>query len=183
MDESTGGTEVAAKDLRIKVVPSSTEVTAQDLAEIDRLCVDEGQPSLAELLLAEGNHYLWRPERLAPDRAVLMAAMACEIRIKTALRELSDPSAHAWVELVLDNPAEVSVSASNLWHKAMKAATGRSLSDEDKALFKLVERLITKRNHIVHRGLHVEPTEARDLVNAAGAAFDWLRTVNHGSDG
>ena len=135
-----------------RVIPSSTEVKKEDLDEISRLCVEHGTPSLAELLLAEGRHYIWKPERLAPDRAILMAAIACELAVKTALGELADPDDLVWVDLILDNPRDISVAAVNLWNKAMKAATGHSLSVENGALLqKRLETLISKRNGIVHR--------------------------------
>jgi hypothetical protein len=178
LDESTGGVLVTANSMSIRVVSPTTAVTALDLSHIGQLCVDEGRPSLAELLLAEGNHYLWRPERLAPDRAVLMAAMACELAIKTTLRESAGSSEELWVELVIENPRDVSVSAVNLWNKAMKAATGHSLHEENRALFKRLQFLIERRNAIVHKGFNVPKEEAKDLVGAATEAFDWLRTID-----
>lgn len=178
IDDSTGGTEIGGS-ASFRVIPRSTEVTGQDLVEISRLCVEDSRPSLAELLLAEGGHYLWRPERLAADRAVLMAAIACELAIKSALREFADPSDLLWVDLVVNNPRDISVAAANLWHQAMKAATGRSLSEEDGALYKRLGRLISKRNGIVHRDERVDAAGARNLVGAAVEAFAWLRTIDH----
>ncbi len=67
VDDGTGGKEVGAKPLSIRrhsVVDRSQR--PEDLDEISRLCVEDGGPSLAELLLAEAGHYLWKPERLAP---------------------------------------------------------------------------------------------------------------------
>jgi hypothetical protein len=112
-----------------------------------------------------------------------MAAMACELLIKTALRELSDPKDRLWVDLIINNPRDVSVTAANLWHQAMKAATGHSLSEENGALFERLDRLISRRNGVVHRGLNVDSTEAKDLVGAAVEAFDWLRAIDRGGDG
>jgi hypothetical protein len=178
LDDSTGGTEVGAKALSMRVIPPSTELSKSDLDEISRLCVVDGRPSLPELLLAEGRHFLWRSERLAPDRAVLMAAIACELTIKTALRELADPEDQLWVDLVIKNPTDVSVAAANLWNQAMKAATGHSLSVENGGLYRRLEKLIAKRNGIVHRDEHVTADDAKDLVGAAVEAFDWLRTIH-----
>ncbi len=182
LDDSTGGTELNPPTLPIRVVPLSSAVSSENFAELGRLCVDQGRPTLPDLLLAEGRHHLWRHERLAPDRAVLMAAMACELAIRTALRELSDPADLLWVDLVVKNPRDVSVTAANLWHQAMKAATGRSLSEDDSALFRRLEKLIKRRNGIVHSGESVNLSEATDLVGAAVEAFDWLRTIDHGRD-
>jgi len=165
LDDSTGGVLVNANPISIRVVGSSTAVTDQDLIEIGQLCVDEERPSLAELLLAEGNHYLWRPERLAPDRAVLMAAMACELAIKTTLREVTGRNANR------------TVSAINLWDQALKEATGHSLSDGDNAVFQRLGRLISRRNRIVHQGYNIQLAEAKDLVSAAVEAFAWLRST------
>lgn len=121
---------------RINIVASKAIVTSDDVHTLGRLVERHGRPGLPELLLAEGRHFLFRQERLAPDRAVVLAAMALEIQVRTALRDRTSGQAHDLLELVLNNPRDWSLAAAALWDKALEAAFGRSLRREEGATYK-----------------------------------------------
>ena len=82
------------------------------------------------------------------------------------------------VDIILDSPRDVSVAAGQLLDKPMRAATGRSLRDDDKPLFVAVtETLFPLRNKVAHRGFSPAITEAREAVTRAEVLFHWLATV------
>lgn len=130
--------------------------------------------SVAETFLADAE-YLMRWHTPDPIRAILMAAIACEIKAKANLRERSEPGQDALLDFILGNWREVNVTAANgLFHELIIKAQGRSLKHDDPELFKKINRLFTVRNDIAHQGVQPEIEEARDLVGAARGAFNWL---------
>jgi hypothetical protein len=163
----------------LRVLPEDAPLSSEALQHLGERA-ETGPPELAYLLLAEARHYLWTTHTLAPDRAILVAAMACEIRVKAVLRENAEPTARALVDIILSNPRDVSVAAINLFHKTMHATVGRSLHDERKPLFAKVQSLFETRNKIVHSGTVTDFEQAEPLVAAAVEAFEWLDSV-HGS--
>jgi hypothetical protein len=137
----------------------------------------EGPPSLASSLLADAAYYGWDAEPPDSNRAILIAAIACEVRVKDALRSGVDGVSAGLVDLLLDNPRDWSLAAAALWHKPLGIVYGRSLSDDDSGLFKEVERLFTRRNRIAHHGDMFDEAAAKESVRAASKAFAWLRGV------
>jgi hypothetical protein len=81
---------------------------------------------IAETLLADALYFIGlRP----PDcqRAVLIAAIACEVKVKDILREKVPPERRPLLDLLLENPRDWSIAALALFDKATDAALGRSL--------------------------------------------------------
>jgi hypothetical protein len=140
--------------------------------------VTEGKtPSLPEILLADAAYYAVYAAPTDLPRALLSAAVACEVKIKFTLRELVRPDGELLLELLLSNPRDYSMAAASLLDKAAKAVTGRSLREEDPKLFKRVEALFSRRNALAHRGQLPSEESALDSVRAAGEAFRWLRSL------
>jgi hypothetical protein len=111
------------------------------------------------------------------QRAVLLAAIACELKVKETLREHALPSAKAMVEVLISSPRDFSMSAASLFDKPMKAAVGQSLREEDKELHKAIAQkdgLFPNRNAIAHSGTVVDPQVVKKNVQAAREVFDWL---------
>jgi hypothetical protein len=161
----------------IRILPGESFLTRDDVTEIAALTETSGGPDLGELLLAEARHFLWRTERLAPDRAVVLAAMASELSVKRLLREGTAGSVGEMVTLLLENPRDWSMAAIALWDKAMAAAFGHSLRTERPDLYKSLDRLFQRRNRIVHRGEATDVQAAWTLVGAAVDAALWLDAV------
>jgi hypothetical protein len=138
------------------------------------------EPPLAETLLADAEHLAWAGgEPADPLRAVLMAAIACEVKVKAVLRQGIDPAREPLLDFILDNPREITLTAvDGLFNKLMLTAHGRSLRTDDKDLFKKVIRLFEVRNALAHRGERPDAEEFRDLVRAARQAFNWLDTIH-----
>jgi hypothetical protein len=131
-------------------------------------------------LLADARQFV--PARLSDigvlrplvQQAILVAAVAVEVKTKATLRRVTSADKAALVDLILDNPRDVSVAAVNLLHRTMEASIGRSLQKDDPALFRAADRLFIVRNGIAHRGEAPTGEEARELVDAAVRIFDWL---------
>jgi len=152
-----------------------SDVNQEAIAE--RLSWGEKE-ALAKRLLADARILAW-PAR-SPDyrQAVLIAAIACEVKIKSTLTSLATDDQLALVELVLNSPRDVSVAAAALHDKALKAVCGRSLREDDKDLHRAVERLFQDRNKIAHRGgADLDEGTLRDHVRTADRVFGYLDQV------
>ena len=111
-----------------------------DLASL--LANDERIP-LPELSLADAGYFARRLRPAEVQRAVVLAAVAVELKVKAVLRARAvGESAKQFVEIIIENPFDVSVAVKDLFHKTMKATIGRSLSDESPELFKAIGNLI-----------------------------------------
>jgi hypothetical protein len=110
-------------------------------------------------------------------RAILLAAIAAEVKIKATLELKTPPDRKPLVDIILKSFREVEVAIGELPHKTMKAAVGRSLHEDDPQLFTAVKLLFTHRNHVAHRGEPPELKDARADVVAAAKLFDWLDSL------
>lgn len=103
------------------------------------------------------------------------AAIACEVKIKTFLREHSNAEQAALVELLLENPRDWSLAAAALFDKPLKIVGGRSLKDEDdKSLWKGVIDLFERRNALAHRGKIPTQAQALACLSTSRKVFGWL---------
>jgi hypothetical protein len=139
-------------------------------------CLGEGRKARsADLLLADsrealagtGSENALAASRRDVRRAVLLAAIASEVKIKDTLREKTPAYRRELVDVVLKGWREVDIAIAELPHKAMRAAVGRSLHEEDPKLFDAVTKLFTLRNRIAHYGKEPTLSEARAAVAAA----------------
>jgi hypothetical protein len=162
--------------LRIAILPKEPLLSASAFRALASKA-ESGPPSVAELLLAEAQHYLWNPAKPAPDRAILIAAIALETRVKKVLRECAPVDRRELVEALIGNPRDYSMALVELFHTVMHGAVGRSLNEESPDTFKQVRKLVEARNGIVHRGETKTAEEARGFVDAAVSAFGWLDAI------
>lgn len=144
---------------------------AQAEALLARLAASD-EPKLWESFLADADS--------ASDvtHGVLLAAVACEVAIKTHLSESATDEQSKLVDLLLSRPRDFSMAAASLWDKPSSAVLGRSLREEDPALYARVDRLFEDRNRIAHKalaGLRAEQ-ELRNEIAAAREAVDWLQS-------
>lgn len=148
-----------------------------DLADIIEHVRQDDDAPVAETLLADAEHYaLHRVHDLR--RAVLMAAIACEVKVKTVLREKATAAQRSLLDFALDSPREITVTAADgLFDKLMLATVGRSLRQDDRELFRDIQLLYTVRNRIAHRGAMPEEAETGRVVRAARRCFVWLDEI------
>jgi hypothetical protein len=99
-------------------------MASPDLEDIIEPVRQGEEAPIAETLLADAEHYaLYRVHDLR--RAVLMAAIACEVKAKAALREQATEAQRSLLDFALDSPREITVTAADgLFDKLMLATTG-----------------------------------------------------------
>lgn len=134
-------------------------------------------PSLPEVLLADAKYLSSIAEPRQPREAVLVAAIACEVGIRDALRAACGREAQAVLEFALTNPRDVSVQTAALFDKAALAVIRRSLRLEDPDAYKAVLQLFTDRNGVAHRGETPPAEKVRADVKAADRALDWASSL------
>ena len=132
------------------------------------------QPPVAETLLADAEYYIGHKVR-DYRRAILMAAIACEVKVKAVLRQRATDAQRPLLDFALDNPREITITAADgLFDKLMLATLNHSLRKEDKQLFNDVQSLYRTRNAIAHHGRMPNEAEAGRVVRAARRCFIWL---------
>jgi len=163
-----------------RVTPEKEVIGLTNLREIGTWLCEKRALPVAETMLADAVHLAGNHP---PDlqRAILLAAIACEVKVKEALRTKAAMGIRPAIELLIQNPRDFSMPVAGFFDKAMAAATGRSLRTDNQALYKRVDRLFQIRNRIAHSGCP-PPPEAADLINAAVQAFHWLDAVPHATD-
>src|SRR5207244_2004816 len=103
-------------------------------------------------LLADARFYAWHASQPNPRIAVLLAAIATEVRIKAFLTSSATPEQAPLVNLILSSPQDVSLAAVSLFDKGLLAVCGRSLRADDPAGYKALIGLFEARNKLAHRG-------------------------------
>jgi hypothetical protein len=159
----------------IQRIADEAILNSQSLGPILKRVEVGEEPSLASSCLADA-WFLNSHSSDAP-RVVLTAAIACELRVKQALRDLAKPDAADLVDVLLENPRDHSMAAATLFHKPMAAVAGVSLREADRELWKRVSRVFEIRNDIAHRGYTPTAEEALESLQTATQAFRWLNTL------
>jgi hypothetical protein len=134
------------------------------------------EPDLADTFLndAEYTTYMFANPNLR--QAVLLAAVACEIKIKDTITTLASPEQRSLVNLLLENPRDWTMAAAALFDKGMEAVCGKSLRTENLDLYKEIDLLFRDRNNIAHKGgARVSPDDILiKHISSAKSAFEWL---------
>ena len=167
------------------VLQSFGEDAALGRDSLDKIVgrLDQEQTVLeADVLLADARHTLIGPQpestitasRRDVRRCVLLAAIASEMKIRETLREKTPPQRKELVAVILKNWREIDIAIAQLPHKAMKAALGRSLHEEQPDLFDKVQKLFVTRNKVAHRGEAPTLAEAQEAVQTASRLSAWL---------
>jgi len=162
----------AAEEAMGAPLPEPVVVLGHSLGEFSALVAG------GALRLADALFFVRRTGPVELQRAVLLAAIATELKVKEILRS-APPKKAALVEIIIGRDAPVAVAA--LFDKTLSAAIGHSLLDEQKDLFKRVWRLFELRNQIAHSGAVPDLESARDLVRAAREASEWLDSIKPGN--
>jgi hypothetical protein len=161
-------------DMSVNVVNPGTEWSAETVGDLCALAESGEDPTLADTLLADARFLAKAAEPRDPSRALLIAAIACEVKIKAVLTSLASDEQAPLTELLLSNPRDWSMAASALFHKPLRIIGGESLKDHDPELWKRIEKLFQRRNALAHRGVVPSDDEALDGVRAAADVFPWL---------
>jgi hypothetical protein len=158
---------------QIAIMPAHGDAVRRVTLEHAFAQVTKGvDPPLAETLLADAAYHAWHQEPPHPSQAVLVAAIASEIKVKTDIRTRCKPEQEALIRYLLDERR--ATGARPLFHEIIRRSQGRSLLESDALLFDRIRRLFERRNQIAHSGVVPPADEAGELVRAARAAFRWL---------
>jgi hypothetical protein len=129
-----------------------------------------------ESLLAEAQWALWPGNPYDTKRAVLLAAIALEVKAPQTLRALAEGTTRHLLDVVLARFDETSVSVYFQLTDVAEAINGESLKGHDGKLAKNVRELYKLRNEVAHRGETPSEDDARKAVAAAEDAFEWLNS-------
>jgi hypothetical protein len=171
---------------------------AANLGDIEAAAAEtqrSSDPAPEDLLLADARHAssllavtaMWKYQRRDTARVVLLSAIASEVRVKRALRENAPREFLDLLDVVLDNPRDVTIAAAQLLDKPMQAAIGISLRGADKQLFRDVTKLFELRNRVAHYAYKPTLTEAQGSLETAVRLSGWLGSLegpgalNHGA--
>lgn len=148
----------------------SSALSPADMVDIfEKVRRDEESP-IAEGLLIDSQHFAWHTKPPDAQRAVLTAAIACEVKVKTSLREATSQDRQPLLDLLLSGRRPVK----DFFGGISAASLGVSMAEDEPSLFQDVDRLFMTRNAIAHRGEKISPQVATELVGAATRAFKWV---------
>jgi len=175
--DSSSGSRISigyGDPLRMGVWPCSKDAISMDVHESAvRSTEVEATLGVPEVLLADAMYLVWTAAVPQYREALLLAAMAAEVKIKQSLELACPESARPLLEFALHNPRDVSMQAAGLFDKAAKATVGRSLREENQRLYKDVVRLFENRNAVAHRAHKVEPESVKADIRASQEAIMW----------
>lgn len=139
LDEGVRLPNPAVVSKRIRVVDPRSALGIESLrAFADRAVAGEEVP-LAEALLADALYFQWEHFPQAAAVSVLLAAIACEVKVKEVLRATAGNKL-ALVEVLLGHPRDYSMAARSLFSDAMegcsKLATRSRIAESSYRLLK-----------------------------------------------
>lgn len=129
------------------------------------------EPGIPESLLADAWHLSDAEAANDHDRAILVAATACEVKVKQCISEKVPPSGRAMAKMILSRRSNLR----ELVDEVLLATLGVSLKKENIELFRQVESLTIQRNAIVHGGRQSLQAKQPPMPAQVGSSlFEWL---------
>ena len=126
-----------------------------DQAELDSFIplLNDYRPELpvGESLLADALYFL-ASDPPDPQRAVITAAIGCEVKVKQTIRSKAPAVLIKLIDLILDSPRDWSLAAIALFDRGAEAGLRLILGRTIGELFKRVALLFEVRNKIAHKG-------------------------------
>lgn len=148
---------------------SRLRIDLNEMLAIVANVAERREPDLPSSLLADAWHFA--DSVLDLDRATLITAIACEVRVKQVIRDLVAASRLALAELVLRRRSNLP----ELLDEVLAATLDVSLRVDDPRLFRRVQALTAQRNLIVHTGRPRPGDENLRMPTQIGAdLFAWL---------
>ncbi|MEU0794812.1 hypothetical protein ABZ342_32520 [Amycolatopsis sp. NPDC005961] len=139
------------------------------------LSLREIEPS--SILLAQAcNQVMLNPDS-TNGPALVLAATACEIKIKQRLVDLSSDDQSELLELLLPEGRPAKLRVLDIVKDVTKAIFGRSLAIEDPQLYAKYGELIKARNAFTHRGLDSDYRSSWTHVTTARNVFKWIDSL------
>lgn len=151
---------------------SSQALSEDDLADFSTRW--SMTPPTPESLLADARYLITYSEPPDASRAVLIAAIACEVKAKEVLAAKAVGAAAELLSVVLKEHRSFPLALLALLDGISKAVNGHSLREEDGDTFAAIRGLVNLRNDIAHRALAPEMGPAQRSVHGAQKLFSWL---------
>jgi hypothetical protein len=167
-----------AASMSMRIVETDVGLDLTMLPDIARRVSDGYRPPLAEALLADAGFAI---QGKPPDsaRALLGAAVACEVKVKTFLRTHASSEQEGLLELLLSNPRDWSLAAAALLDKPLQVLTGARFREHDGGdLRKRITKLFERRNQLAHLGRLPPDQEAQEALKSARELFEWLDSIS-----
>jgi hypothetical protein len=127
-----------------------------------------------ESLLAEAQWAVWPTHDPDTKRAVLLAAIALEVKTPAVLRANADAATQRLLDLLFARHDETPMSVNFLLNQVAEVVLGRSLKHHDGIVNRHIRELFTLRNDVAHRGMTPAIGDVRTAVAAARRVFVWL---------
>jgi hypothetical protein len=131
-------------------------------------------PDTTSYLLAQASYLVRSVPDPQPGLAVLLAAVACEAHVKEVLLERAESATKPLLDTLLRKPRIFQEPALELFGEVARAVLGKSLRDDDRALWKKIDELFQARNKMAHVADRPSLEKARELVIAANQAMKWV---------
>lgn len=145
-----------------------------DAADIESIINDvraRREPGIADSLLADAWHLSDAQAANDQDRATLVVATACEVRVKQFIQDRVPADGQAMAKMILRRRSNLP----ELLDEVLLATLGVSLKKENRALFARVEALADQRNAIIHAGQRKAGASPLHMPAQVGSSlFEWL---------
>ncbi len=162
-----------SQNIRHQMAGRTLSLTVSDLDAIRDLVATSERPDVASTLMADARFLSAEAEVKDPQRAILSAASACEIKAKVAMLDRVDDEQAEALEKRLKHTSNLR----DLVERPAKIAFGKKLKDDQAELVPRIVRLNEVRDAIMHSGATVDEREAWQLVAAAGMLLEWLESA------
>ncbi|MGH2682714.1 MAG: hypothetical protein ACRDIX_05725 [Actinomycetota bacterium] len=156
-----------------------TALSSQDFENLAPSLAGLIEPPEPETLLSQARGLLihQRGKVVQPELAVLLAAVAAEVKAKRTWEAVVSPETQPLLDVLFKNPRAFPQSAIDLFDKVARAVAGRSLREERRNAYKQLERLFELRNAVAHTAARIDEREARIAVQSVPMAFEWLDSL------
>jgi hypothetical protein len=160
----------------IRVIPPDAVLGRATLQTIDD-ALQRSAPEPDELLLADAQYSLESGNEGDAAKAVLLAAIALESRMRRLLPVIADDAQVGLVDLLIEGPRDWTLSAHSMFIKAIPAVYGGPPTDGWAEVGKRVQKLFEARNKVAHKGERIDRAEASGHIAATLEAFAQLETA------
>lgn len=129
----------------------------------------------SQALLADAWHLTDGTNQPDRNRAIILSAMACEIKAQEHLRAAANAHNEKVVHLLLHKGSTLHY----LLNDVMRAVRGTTIKESEAVLWKHVQALSANRNSMVHEGtLNLKEPLQLGAPDIAQQVFDWLNRLD-----
>jgi hypothetical protein len=159
------------------VIMNAPPVTPSEMGELVRQLRTDTEPPPTSSMLADALFLgRWR-EPSDGVGAILLGAIACEVKAKEVLLELATSDTSRLLDLMLTDARAFPRPAQELFHTVPRAVLGRSMQEEEPEAFQRLSVLFKRRNAIAHRGEIPDDEKVSQCLLGAESACSWLDSL------